>query len=382
MSAHPGKRKRLRRALFAAALALVVLGVSGCETLGFYGQAIKGQGRILIKAKPIRKVLADPRTPDRLRGRLQLVLDLRAFAQQQLRLPVDGHYEKYVDLHRRCVTWNVEAAPEFSLAAKTWWYPFVGRLAYRGYFSERGAQRYAARLRKQGYDVHVAGVQAYSTLGWFKDPALNTFIFQSDAGLAEVIFHELGHERVFAHGDTDFNEAFATTVGEEGARRWLQAQGDKAALETYLAGRQRTRQFVQLIMQTRARLRALYGDELNEWGGVTATAAKAGVPRAELRREKQRLLEDLRAEYPKLKAQWGGSAEYDAWFARELNNAKLNSVAAYYELVPAFEQLLKDNGGDLEKFYRAAERLAELPKKGRHQQLQHLARNSLSRVPG
>src|SRR5215475_3013258 len=104
---------------------------------------------------------------------------------------------------------------------KSWWYPLVGSLEYRGYFSEPGAQRYAGKLRKKGYDVYIGGASAYSTLGWFKDPVLNTFIFDPEPDLAETIFHELGHQQVFARGDTDFNEAFATTVGQEGARRWL-----------------------------------------------------------------------------------------------------------------------------------------------------------------
>ena len=154
---------------------------------------------------------------------MQLVSKLRDFADRDLKLPVNGHYRKYVDVHRTFVVWNVEAAPEFSMEPKSWWYPLVGSLEYRGYFAESNARGYAARLKKKGYDVYVAGTTAYSTLGWFKDPILNTFVFQPEGELAETIFHEQGHQRVFAGGDTNFNEAFATTVGQEGARRWLRA---------------------------------------------------------------------------------------------------------------------------------------------------------------
>ena len=282
---------------------------------------------------------------------------------------MDGHYEKYADVHRPFVVWNVEAAPEFSLEPKTWWYPFVGSLEYRGYFSERGAQKYAARLQKKGYDVYVGGVTAYSTLGWFKDPVLNTFIFDPEPDLAETIFHELGHQRVFASGDTDFNEAFATTVGQEGARRWLRAKGDQAALEKYLAELRRTAQFARLITNTRERLETLYGDERTEEGKIKATKKKRAVPPEQLRRQKQALLDRLRQEYTQLKAQWGGDTEYDEWFARPLNNAQLNSVAAYYDLVPGFERLLAQNGGDLGKFYEAADKLAHEPKAERHRRL-------------
>ncbi len=217
--------RRLRRWLAVPAFLLAVLATTGCQSLGYYGQAIKGQYEIVARQESIEKLLADPHTPAPLKAKLQLVESLRAFAAKDLKLPVDGHYQKYADVRRRFVVWNVEAAPEFSLEPKSWWYPIVGSLEYRGYFSERGATNYAARLRKKGYDVYVGGVQAYSTLGWFKDPVLNTFIFEPEPDLAEILFHELAHQQVFASGDTDFNEAFATTVGQEGARRWLRAQG-------------------------------------------------------------------------------------------------------------------------------------------------------------
>lgn len=363
---------RIRKGLLGLLVLAVVAAVSGCQTMRFYGQAIKGQYQLLTQAQPIPKLMASPQTSARLKERLALIEDLRAFAATQLKLPVDGHYQKYVDLHRPFVVWNVEAAPEFSLQPKTWWFPFVGSLEYRGYFSKRAATDYAAVLRRKGYDVFVGGVEAYSTLGWFKDPVLNTFLFEPDADLAEVVFHELGHARLFAHGDTDFNEAFATTVGEEGARRWLKAKGNPAALKQYLAYLRRNRQFVNLIMRARTRLEALYGDEQIEEGKVIATEKNRSVPPARLRRQKQRILQDLKADYARLKTEWGGDTEYDAWFARQLNNAQLNSVAAYYDFVPGFQRLLALNGGNMEKFYQAAERLSKKPKKERHEWLRRL----------
>jgi|SRR5208282_2537617 len=369
MNLNPLPARRLRTWLLVPALLLAVLAMSGCQTLSYYGQAIKGQYQIVAHEQKIEKLVADPQTPAPLKARLQLVQSLRAFAAKDLQLPVDGHYEKYADVHRPFVVWNVEAAPEFSLEPKTWWYPFVGSLDYRGYFAERGAQKYAASLLEKGYEVSVGGVTAYSTLGWFKDPVLNTFIFDPEPDLAETIFHELGHQRVFASGDTDFNEAFATTVGQEGARRWLRAKGDQAALEKYLAELRRTAQFAHLIMDTRERLETLYGDERTEGGQVKATRKRRVVPREELRRQKQALLDRLQHEYTQLKAQWGGDTESDEWFASPLNNALLNSIATYYDLVPGFEQLLKQNGADLRKFYEAADKLAHEPKAERHRRL-------------
>ena len=339
-------------------LLIVVIVASGCSP-GYYVQAIRGQFQILAHRQSIEKLIADPKTPAKLKQQLQLVRQLRTFAETELKLPLDGNYGKYVDVHRRYVVWNVQAAPELSLQAKTWKYLFVGRLAYRGYFSEKSAQKCGDDLAKKGLDVYVDGVEAYSTLGWFKDPLLNTFIDTAEPELAEVLFHELAHKRVFASGDTDFNEAFATTVGEEGAHRWLRAKCDSALLAQYDATLVRERDFVRLVTATRERLQKLYA---------------SSIPPEEMRREKQCAFDDLRRQYAEIKVQkWGGYSGYDEWFANQLNNAKLNTVANYYDYVPGFQRLLEMNGGDLKDFYAAAERLSKEPISARHQKLTVLA---------
>jgi predicted aminopeptidase len=367
------KLSRMKKGLILLALLTIAMALSGCQTFSFYRQAIKGQLSLITHQERIDKLIANPQTPARLKEQLQLVGALSGFADRELKLPVDGNYRKYVDVHPPFIVWNVEAAPEFSMEPKTWWYPLIGRQEYRGYFSENAAQKYARVVRKKGYDVYVAGTTAYSTLGWFKDPILNTFVFDSESDLAETLFHELAHQRVFARGDTDFNEAFATTVGQEGARRWLRSKGDTAAYEAYVTELRRNNQFVHLIMKTHERLEKLYGDERTEEGKVKTSRKKRDVPPAQLRAEKQRVFDDLREQYKHLKQQGEGNTGYDEWFAQQLNNAKLNSVAAYYDLVPGFQRLLELNGGNLEKFYQAAERLANQTKKERQQWLRTLA---------
>ena len=369
--------RRLRRWGLYLLLLTAVAAVSGCQTIKFYAQVIKGQCQLVTHQQAIAKLEAYTNTPPALKARFEMLDQLRAFAKADLKLPVDGHYQKYADVHRPYVVWNVEAAPEFSMEPKTWWYPLIGSQVYRGYFSERAALDYGERLKRQGLDVSVGGSQAYSTLGWFKDPVLNTFIFDSDPDLAELIFHELGHQRLFVSGDTDFNEAFATTVGQEGARRWLRAKGDNAAYEKYQTELRHTAQFARLIMDTRLRLESVYGDQRAEDGTVKATSKNKQVPAEQLRQEKQRILTDLTQQYRGLKIEWN-TTEYDAWFSHEINNARLNSVAAYYDLVPGFEHLLALNDGDMEKFYSAAERLSKLPKQARRQQLTPGARSSSS----
>src|SRR5579862_72507 len=364
---------RLRKKwLVVVLLALIVAAVSGCQTIGYYAQAIKGEGQILANRKPIDKLISDPHTPADLRQKLELVQRMRAFAKDSLKLPVDNYYLKYTDVHREYVVWNVQAASEFSLQPKTWWYPVVGSLEYRGYFSEAGANKCAAPLRKKGYDVYVDGVEAYSTLGWFKDPILNTFITRSEPELAEVLFHELGHKRVFARGDIDFNEAYATTVGQEGAHRWLKANGETNLLEKYNVALARDNQFVHLVMSTRTRLEKLYGDTLDKDGKVKA-AKVPPLPPAELKQEKEKIFADLQADYQKLKASWGGYSGYDDWFAGQVNNAQLNTIANYYDYLPSFKRLLEMNGGNMEKFYQEVERLSKIPKDERHQKLRDLA---------
>jgi predicted aminopeptidase len=372
----PGRRSRRPAQKTALLLFLCAIGlvITGCRTFGFYRQAIKGQYQIVTSQEKIETLIAEPQTPVRLKEKLVLVQKLRAFASADLRLPVDGHYQKYVDIHRPFVVWNVEAAPEFSLEPKTWWYPFVGRLDYRGYFAEPGATNYAQALRERGYDISVGGVAAYSTLGWFKDPVLNTFVFDPEPDLAETIFHELGHQRVFASGDAHFNEAFATIVGQEGAQRWLRAKGDTNACAAYQAELRRTDQFVALVAGARKELELLYGDVRTETGAIKANPRKAGERPPDLRSRKQDILDKLRRNYRRLRdTEWNGDGAYDAWFAHGLNNAKLNTVAQYYDLLPAFRRLLELNGNDLEKFYQASERLAKQPKKERDAALSSLA---------
>ena len=353
-------------------LAAAAVLVSGCQTFHYYAQAVKGQCQLVVHRQRIDALIADPRTPARLKQQLERVEQLRAFAGRELKLPVDGHYRKFVDVHRPYVVWNVQAAPEFSLQPKTWWYPIVGSLEYRGFFSERDARECARRMRAKGLDVHVDGVEAYSTLGWFEDPILSTFVDLEEPELAEVIFHELGHQRVFARADTDFNEAFATTVGQEGARRWLLSNGDTNLCARYVLSLGRNDQFVRLIMNARQRLETVYGDTLDKEGEAKA-ARRPPAPPDQLRSEKRRVLEDLRGDYARLKSEWGGYSGYDGWFGGELNNAQLNTVANYYDERPGFEQLLRLNGGDLEKFYQAVKRLAGLPRAERHWWLRELA---------
>jgi predicted aminopeptidase len=349
--------RRPRRLVIAATAVLVAAAVGGCSTLGYYAQSIGGHLAVMRSARPIQDVVADPETPEELRKRLLRAQEVRAFASSELGLPDNGSYREYADLHRPYVVWNVFATRELSLELKQWCYPVVGCAGYRGYFERGAAEREAEALRADGYEVNVAGIPAYSTLGWLPDPLLNTFIGGSEGQVASMVFHELAHQVVFVGGDTTFNESFATAVEREGVRRWLAVSNDPALRRSYAEFANRRQDFVDLLLKYRERLEALYAsDEPDD-------AKRAG---------KRRLFAELKAEYAALKASWGGFAGYDRYFAQELTNAHLASVGAYNILVPAFDALLVREGGDFPRFYAEVRRLARLPKGDREAELRGL----------
>ena len=336
--------------------------LTGCQTIQYYGQAISGQHRILQSRQPISEVTADPNSSEILRQQLTFIMDVRAFAEDELQLPVANNYLTYVDLKRPYVAWNVVAAPEFSMVPKTWCYPFVGCAAYRGYFAEADANQYASSLKKQGFDVHVGGVTAYSTLGWFDDPVLSTFFRRSKASAAALMFHEVAHQVLYAPDDTTFNESFATFVEQEGLRRWQQAPGNSAIYIEYLKNYRRQQQFVRLVFEHRRQLEILYQTDLTP---------------LQKRTKKASIFADMRNEFRHLKTTQTGLEAYDAWMSQPLNNAKIGGVVAYHDFVPAFSVILADNNGDLTRFYETCRRLAQKKKDERHR----ILRAAMQRVP-
>lgn len=330
------------RALLLAAL--VMLG-SGCATIGYYRQSLAGHWQVMQRRTPITRAIADPDTKPEVKQRLEQVEQIRRFAVEELLLPDNRSYQSYADIQRPYVLWNVFAAPEFELKAFESCFPLVGCLAYRGYYAEADARAQAERLRAQGYDVHVAGVSAYSTLGWFSDPVLNTMLRWSETELAGVIFHELAHQKLYVRDDSAFNESFASAVQEEGVRRWLERRGDDRLTRAVADDRRRREEFVRLVQQTRARLQQLYG---------------SAQPSEQMRESKAQVFAEMRVEYERLKQSWGGYTGYDNWFGMDLNNAKLLAVATYHEWVPAFRQMIVTADGDLARFYADAELAARL----------------------
>jgi predicted aminopeptidase len=309
---------------------LALCGLPGCESVSFYAQAIGGQLGVMRAARPVDSWLADPQTDATLRERLETARRIREFAARELGLPDNGSYTSYADLRRPYVVWNVFAAPRFAVEPKRECFPFTGCVSYRGFFSENLARRHAERLSAEGYDVYIGGVPAYSTLGWFDDPLLSTFIRYPDAQLARLLFHELAHQVAYARDDTAFNESFAVVVEEEGVRRWLEAEGRPGELAAFRAAQGRKRELAAGVAETRARLAEVYGRDISSEEKLALKAK----------------------EFERLRARHGN------FVPAEPNNGFLVAIAVYTQKVPAFEKLLAQAGGDLPAFYARVKELA------------------------
>jgi len=343
-AAHGRAPKLLGGALCFAAL----LSLEGC----YYVQAVRGHVDVMQRRRAVSAVLNDPSAPDDLKDRLELVQAARRFSVEELKLPDNGSYRSYADLEREFVVWNVLAAPEFSLQAKQWCFPVAGCVAYRGYFAEQAALGAAEKLSQDGYDVAVGGVSAYSTLGRFSDPVLNTMMRWNDTDLIATLFHELAHQKIYVKDDTQFNESFATAVAEIGVERWFAARKEAALLNVYLERKELRRELLQLVEDAKIRLAGLYD---------------SGADESSMRRQKDAVLNQLLRDVNDLLSQNGATTP--GWLGGALNNARLVSLGLYEGWLPAFRELYKDCNGKLDCFYDAAADLAALAPNERHGRL-------------
>lgn len=336
--------RRHRWTVFAVCLAVWLLG--GCGSVGYYSQAVGGHLKLMAARQPIDKLLLDNSLDTQLRHKLQTLMEARQFAIDELLLPDNDSYSTYVETGRRAVTWNVVATEEFSLQARTWCFPIAGCVSYRGYFDEADAQAYADALMAESLDVTVGGASAYSTLGWFDDPVLDTMLRGGDLRYIGTLFHELAHQVLYVKDDSDFNEAFASFIEQVGTRKWLALHSESNKIEDYDESLKRVEEFVNLLKETRDDLQSLYAQTM---------------PEDEMRLHKKTLFANMQQEYLTLKQSWNGYAGYDGWFQRELNNARLVAVATYWRYIPAFYAMFEESNNDLEQFYALAAQVAELP---------------------
>jgi len=335
------------RRLFSIPLLLLLC---GCADIGYYWHSADGHLRLMQQRVDIDELLADDALDASLRERLMLVQEIRQFSIDALDLPANGSYRSYVELQQPWVIQNLFAAPEFSTRLHQWCYPFIGCASYRGYYDESRLLAYVAELQSQGLEVYVGQVPAYSTLGWFDDPVLSSFIDWPDYRLAGLIFHELTHQRIYIDDDTTFNESLASAVEQAGTELWLQSRNERETLAEFSRWLAYRDEVIELIEVTRGRLTSLYESDLDD---------------AEKRERKARQFDSARTEHDSIAARHGISGGFGPWFASELNNARIGSVAAYNSRLQAFLYMLDDSENDFTAFYLYVDRIAKLDRNDR-----------------
>jgi len=335
--------------------------LSACSSVGYYWQAMDGHFDIVSREQPIKEMLQQADLDPVLRNKLQLVQSARHFASEQLQLPDNGSYTEYADLKRPYVTWNVIGTPAYSVTPRRWCYAFAGCFNYRGYFHEQDAREFAKELKQQGYDVAISGALAYSTLGWFNDPVLNTMLETNDADIIGTLFHELGHQTVYVKDDSSFNESFANAVEQAGLQRWFAHMQQPVRYQAYLKRQQQRHAILRMLQQTRESLRELYAQPISI---------------EQKRVQKQRRFTELKQAYQQWRAKHD-YAVYDRFMQQDLNNANLALIATYTDKVPAFLAMLHGAHDDFGEFYREARRVGNLPDAQRHAALLAYARSNV-----
>ncbi len=324
--------------------------LGACTDLGYYWHTAKGHMAIMHKRVAIDDILADPESEKNLQKRLILVKQIRHFAFEQLALPESASYTDYARLDRPYALQNLVAAPEFSTRPVTWCYPFAGCTSYRGFYQQQRLDDFVETLKVDNHDIHISRVPAYSTLGWFDDPILSSFINWPDHRLAGLLFHELTHQRIYLDDDTRFNESLATAVQQAGIRLWLSAREQSAQLARYNRSLRYRRDVVLLIESGRKQLSALYQrEQSDEWK----------------RDQKQKIFQAMRKQYEEVSHVHNYRDGFAKWFASDLNNAKLASVSAYNALIPAFISMIEAFDNDFAAFFNYAENIGKLSRDNR-----------------
>ena len=295
------------------------------------------QARILAARTPIPEVVADPATDEDTRGKLLLVMEAREWARDVLGLDVGTSYTTFVRMPSDTLSHILSAAYQDRFAARTWWFPVVGRMPYKGYFDLEDARSAARSLEQQGFDTWIRPTSAYSTLGWFSDPVMSTLLRYDNVGLVETILHEISHQHLFVPGNGRFNESFATWVGNAAAIRFF-CEREGGGPDSVWCNRARERwkdamRFSVFLDGMVDDLTALYAD-----GTLDTPAILRG-------REEvfARSLEEFRTT-----VQPGFLAStYGTFLTTPLNNATLLSRMLYYHRLPDFQALQEAHGGDL-----------------------------------
>ncbi len=354
---HPNQLSQAKFKLSSAWLRFIftltiIYCLSACEAITYYPHIIIGHLKLQQGKIPIEQALDKPELTQAQKNLLHLVPQIKTFASEKLLLPNKQHYDTIVFIDRPHVVWNVLAAPSLSLEPKTWCFPIAGCVSYRGYFQKVKAEKYAASLQKQGLDVYLSGAAAYSTLGWFEDPLINTFLKYQEADLIGLLFHELAHQKLYVKNDSTFNESFATAVQIAGVKLWFEALNQPKKAQQYLQAQQIRHEFIEIALSYKERLNDVYRSQQTD-------QAKA--------LEKAKILEAFRQAYSHaVVTHWSNKKPFYGWMQGPLNNAQWNSLGTYYDLVKPLQAKLAEFNNDFEQFYHYCAGLADQEKAQRH----------------
>lgn len=326
----------LGRSRSGSLLVALSLALSACSPL-YVIRAGVAEAKILSARRPIPAVILDESTEPRTRDLLTIASEARRFARDSLKLDVGESYTTFTQLEKDTLSMVVTAAYRDRLQARTWWFPVVGHVPYKGFFDFDKAERERQKLEAEGFDTYLRPVSAFSTLGWFPDPLLSTVLHQDDAGLVETIIHELSHNQLFVPGQVRFNESFATFVGYVGAAEFF-CRRSGGGSDTVKCARARARwrdvmRFSAFLDPVVDGLQTLYGD-------TSLDAAQKEAAR-------QRIFEDARTEFRTGTQPTFEASSFSSFLTLPLNNATLLSRMRYYHRLADFQALLTEHGGDL-----------------------------------
>ena len=289
------------------------------------------EAKILWHRRPISEFLHRSDVDGTTREKLDLVLRVRRFAEQELGFNVGGSYSSLTEVINPPIISVVTAAPRTRLEPYTWWFPIVGRVAYKGYFDAAAAQREAQRLEAKGYDIYVRKAMAFSTLGWFDDPLLPQLLLYDQETLANIIMHELFHSTFYLAGQTALNESLANFAGHRGTIAFFaQELGSEAAATRHAEATWESELAISgFLAHAASQLVELYDSPLSE---------------AEKLHQREVLFARLQEEFRSLP----GPIRQNTDFASvKLNNAVMLHYLVYLQELALFEQGYQQNGRDL-----------------------------------
>jgi predicted aminopeptidase len=340
----PGRARRIPRSLLAGGIlllmALLSFSCSGCSPI-YLAKAGWAEMKILRGRRPLTEVIEDGRTDEDTRRKLLLTRQARAFAIHKLGLDAGDSYTSFTQLETDTLAWVLSAAYKDRLESKTWWFPIVGRVPYKGYANEKGARKAQSKLEDDGFDTYLRTTSAFSTLGWFADPLLSSLLRYDEVDLVETVLHELSHNHLFVPGKVRFNESFATFVGRVGAVRFFCGpEGTPQNPPECQLARERwadDQAFSRFLDEFTTELRAVYSDpNLSVEEKVAGREALFGD-------YKTRYGETPEAETPGQEL----SPLIRGFLGRPLNNAILLARMRYFHRLTDFQRLLDEQEGDL-----------------------------------